>query len=59
MQNTGSNSWLKLKNNLISNHKVAIEEEGKIKEVPLTVALNMAYDKDKDIRKKAFALFRV
>ena len=54
MQNTGSNSWLKLKNNLISNHKVAIEEEGKIKEVPLTVALNMAYDKDKDIRKKAY-----
>ena len=54
MQNTGSNSWLKLKNNLISNHKVAIEEEGQVKEVPLTVALNMAYDKDKDIRKKAY-----
>lgn len=54
MQNTGSNAWLKLKNNLISNHKVTIEEDGEIKELPLTVVLNMAYDKDKDIRKKAY-----
>lgn len=54
MQNTGSNAWLKLKNNLISNHKVTIEEEGEVKELPLTVVLNMAYDKDKEVRKKAY-----
>ena len=29
MQNTGSTAWLKLKNNLISNHKVNIEEDDK------------------------------
>lgn len=54
MQNTGSNAWLKLKNNLISNHKVTIEEGGEVKELPLTVVLNMAYDKDKNVRKKAY-----
>ena len=54
MQNTGSNAWLKLKNNLISTHKVELEEDGEVKEVPLTVVLNMAYDKDKDVRKKAY-----
>ena len=54
MQNTGSNAWLKLKNNLISNHKVTIEDNGEVKELPLTVVLNMAYDKDKDVRKKAY-----
>ena len=54
MQNTGSNAWLKLKNNLISNHKVTIEDDGEVKELPLTVVLNMAYDKDKDVRNKAY-----
>lgn len=54
MQNTGSNAWLKLKNNLISTHKVELEEDGEVKEVALTVVLNMAYDKDKDVRKKAY-----
>lgn len=54
MQNTGSNAWLKLKNNLISTHKVAIEENGDTKELPLTVVLNMAYDKNKDVRKKGY-----
>lgn len=54
MQNTGSNAWLKLKNNLISTHKVTIEEGGEVKELPLTVVLNMAYDKDKNVRKKAY-----
>ena len=54
MQNTGSNAWGKLKDNLISTHKVEINEDGKIKEYPLTVALNMAYDKDEKVRKRAY-----
>ncbi len=54
MKNTGSNAWLKLKDNLISNLQVEIEEDGEIKEVPLTIVLNMAYDKDKEVRKKAY-----
>ena len=54
MQNTGSNAWGKLKDNLISTHKVEINEDGKIKEYPLTVVLNMAYDKDERVRKRAY-----
>ena len=54
MKNTGSNAWIKLKDNLISTLKVDIEENGKIKEVPLTIVLNMAYDKDQKVRKKAY-----
>lgn len=54
MKNTGSNAWVKLKDNLISTLTVNIEEDGKNKEVPLTVALNMAYDKDANLRKKAY-----
>lgn len=54
MKNTGSTAWVNYKNLLISTHKVEIEQEGKIEELPLTVILNMAYDKDKEVRKKAY-----
>jgi pepF/M3 family oligoendopeptidase len=54
MKNTGSNAWIKLKDNLISTLLVEIEENNEIKEVPLTVVLNMAYDKDSEVRKKAY-----
>ena len=54
MKNTGSNAWIKLKDNLISTLKVEIEEDGEIKELPLTIVLNMAYDKDAKVRKKAY-----
>lgn len=50
MKNTGSNAWAKLKDQLISNHKVTIDE----KTYPLTVVLNMAYDPNKEVRKKAY-----
>ncbi|WP_238919094.1 M3 family oligoendopeptidase [Clostridium sp. YIM B02555] len=54
MKNTGSNAWGKLKDNLISTLKVDIEEDGEIKQLPLTVVLNMAYNDDTAIRKKAY-----
>ncbi|MDR3595191.1 M3 family oligoendopeptidase [Clostridium sp.] len=54
MKNTGSNAWVKLKDNLISTLKVEMEEDGEIKEVPLTVVLNMAYEKNANLRKKAY-----
>ena len=54
MKNTGSNAWVKLKDNLISTLMVEIEEDDEIKEVPLTIVLNMAYDKDAEVRKKAY-----
>ena len=54
MQNTGSNAWAKLKDTLISNLRVDIEEDGELKQLPLTVVLNMAYDKSEEVRKKAY-----
>ncbi|MEN8078150.1 M3 family oligoendopeptidase [Clostridioides difficile] len=54
MKNTGSNAWSKLKDNLISSLMVEVEENGKIKEYPLTVVLNMAEDKSQEVRKRAY-----
>lgn len=54
MKNTGSNAWAKLKDNLISTLLVEIEEDNEIKNIPLTMVLNMAYDKDATVRKKAY-----
>lgn len=54
MQNTGSTAWAKLKDTLISTLKVEIEKNGQIKEIPLTLVLNMAYDKNPEVRKKAY-----
>lgn len=54
LQTTGSNAWQTYKNKLIATHKVAIEVDGKVEELPLTVVLNMAYDKSKEVRKKAY-----
>lgn len=50
MKNTGSSAWAKLKDNLVSNLMVDING----KEEPLTVVLNMAYDKDEKVRKSAY-----
>lgn len=54
MKNTGSNAWMKLKDNLISSLMVELEEDGEIKEYPLTVILNMAEDRSSEVRKKAY-----
>lgn len=50
MQNTGSNAFSKLKDQLISSIEVTIEDQT----YPLTSVLNMAYDNDREIRKKAY-----
>lgn len=49
MKTTGSSSWLKYKDQLISSLEVIMD--GKV--YPLTEVLNMAYSKDKEIRKKS------
>ena len=54
MSNSGSSAWNKMMELLVSNLKVDIEEEGEIKQLPLSVVRNLAYDKNKDIRKKAY-----
>lgn len=54
MKNTGSSSWAKLRDLLTSTLKVDIELDGEKKQLPLTVIRNMAYEKDGELRKKAF-----
>lgn len=50
MQNTGSNAFSKLKDQLISSIEININNQN----YPLTDVLNMAYSKDKKTRKKAY-----
>lgn len=50
MKTTGSSAWLKYKDQLISSMVVTIDNQ----DHPLTEVLNMAYSKDKDVRKKAY-----
>ncbi|PHV70072.1 oligoendopeptidase F [Sporanaerobium hydrogeniformans] len=54
MQNTGSSAWVTYKNLLIATHKVELELKGEKKELPLTEVLNLAYEDDKETRKKAY-----
>lgn len=54
MRNTGSSAWSKLKDLVTSNLLVEIEMDGEVKKLPLTVIRNMAYDSDKDVRKRAY-----
>lgn len=54
MSNTGSRAWSKLQEKLSSTLLVDIGLEGEYKRVPLPIVRNMAYDKDENIRKKAY-----
>lgn len=54
MKNTGSNAWAKLRDLLTSTLMVDIEIEQENKRLPLTVVRNMAYEKDPEVRKKAY-----
>lgn len=54
MKNTGSSSWAKLRDLLTSSLKVDIELDGEKKQLPLTIIRNMAYEKDGELRKKAY-----
>lgn len=54
MRNTGSSAWAKLQDVLTSTLVVDANIKGEEKKVPLTVIRNMAYDKDKEVRKDAY-----
>ena len=54
MRNTGSKAWSKLQGTLTSKLLVDIEIDGEVKKLPLTVVRNMAYDKNPEVRKKAY-----
>ena len=50
MQTTGSSSWEQYKDQLVSAMKVTIDHQ----DYPLTEVLNMAYSKDRKLRKKSY-----
>jgi pepF/M3 family oligoendopeptidase len=54
MRTTGSSAWAKMRNLITSNLRVELEQDGEIKSVPLTVARNLAYDKNASVRKNAY-----
>ena len=54
MRNTGSNAWSKLKDLVTSTLKIDIELDGEKKQLPLSIIRNMAYEKDRELRKKAY-----
>ena len=54
LRNTGSTAWVNYKNLLIATHKVEVPIEGKEETMPLTMALNLAYDSRKEVRKAAY-----
>ncbi|WBW98406.1 M3 family oligoendopeptidase [Oceanirhabdus sp. W0125-5] len=54
IKTTGSTAWSKLQGNLTSNLLVDIEVDGEMKQLPLSVVRNMAYDKDSEKRKAAY-----
>ncbi len=51
---TGGEAWSKLHGKLTSNLMVSLRIEGTEKEIPLSEARNLAYDKDPKIRKHAY-----
>lgn len=54
MVQTGSSAWEGLQNKTTSLTMIPIELEGTIKELPLSAIRNLAFNKDQDVRKKAF-----
>ncbi len=54
LKNTGSSSWLKLKDLLVSSLLVDIVIDEENKQLPLPVIRNMAYENDSNLRKTAY-----
>jgi len=54
MKNSGSNAWSRLQNIVTSTLLVDITINDEPKKLPLSLVRNMAYDKDKQVRKTAY-----
>lgn len=51
---TGSSSWIRLFSTYSSQLTVEIELDGEWQTLPLTAAQNLAYNKDRDVRRRAY-----
>lgn len=54
MKITGSSAWEQLRGDFISTMKIEVEIDGKKEELPFPAVRNLAFSKDKNLRKKAF-----
>ncbi|MGH4051461.1 MAG: M3 family oligoendopeptidase [Clostridium sp.] len=54
MKNSGSDAWSRLQNIVTSTLLVDININSELKKLPLSMIRNMAYDKDKEVRKTAY-----
>lgn len=54
LQMTGGNAWSNMRSMIDGTIEVDIEVDGETKSLPLPVVRNMAYDKDVEVRKKAY-----
>lgn len=54
MKTTGSSAWANLRDFLTSTVSVEIEIDGESKQMPLQAVRNLAYEPDKDLRKKGY-----
>ena len=51
---TGGNAWSRMRDMIDGTMTVEIEQDGEIKSLPLPMVRNMAYDKNPEVRKKAY-----
>jgi pepF/M3 family oligoendopeptidase len=51
---SGATAWSKLQGVVSSQVKVALERDGRVEDLPVTVVINLRNDPDEDVRRKAY-----
>jgi oligoendopeptidase F len=51
---TGGTAWAKLHGNVTSQLTVPLEQDGETRELPMSMVRNLAYDADRDVRRRAW-----
>ena len=51
---SGGTAWAKLHGNVSSQLGVPVELEGETRELPMSAVRNLAYDRDRDVRRRAY-----
>ena len=54
MNVTGGTAWTRLHSNLTSQLIVPLEQEGSVQELPMSIVRNLAYDGDRELRRRAY-----
>ncbi len=51
---TGGSAWLKLHGDITSQLMIELEIDGQLRTLPMSAIRNMAYDEDRDLRRRAY-----